>query len=323
MPTSLDERILARCVRTATLAPSLHNSQPWRFRIGDGVVDVFADRTRQLDVLDPVGRELLISVGAAVFTLRLAIGAQGRIPQVTVFPDPDLPDLVARIRPGGPTTPSAQVTALAAAIPARHTNRGPFANAVLPADCMEQLSAAAGQEGATLTRAAAVARDTIIGLGRAAEEQLRAHGGYRAEIGHWTRPHPQRRDGIPPTAYGPWDALEHLPMRDFGLIHAAPSRRSERFEAYPTIAVLATDGDTPAVWVLAGQALQRVLLTATHLNVATTPISQPVEIPAVRDLLTDPATGRAAQMVVRLGYAEPAATTPRRDLTEVLDLSCP
>lgn len=214
MTTPLDEQTLARCVQTAALAPSLHNSQPWRFRIADGTVDVFADRNRQLEVLDPAGRELLISVGAAVFTLRLAVGAQGRIPLLTVLPDPELPDLVARIRTGRATTPSAQVNALAAAITARHTNRRPFADAVVPADSMEQLSVAAAQEGAVLTRASAVSRDTIIGLGQAAEARLRARGSYRAELGRWTQPRTHRRDGIPPTAYGPWDAMEHMPLRD-------------------------------------------------------------------------------------------------------------
>ncbi|PWK30441.1 Acg family FMN-binding oxidoreductase [Actinoplanes xinjiangensis] len=321
--TPLDEQALAGCVRTATLAPSLHNSQPWRFRIDGGTVEVFADRSRQLEVLDPSGRELLISVGAAVFTLRLAIGMQGRIPEVTIFPDPARPDLVARIRAGQVTTPSAQVNALAAAIGSRHTNRLPFANAVVPADSMEHLCAAAAREGATLTRAGAVSRDTIIGLARTAEARLRGRGGYRAELGRWTRPRSYRQDGIPHTAYGPWDALEHLPLRDFGLVHPQPQRPSARFEAHPTIVVLATDDDTPADWVRAGQALQRVLLTATHHHLATTPISQPVEIPAVRDLLTDPATGRTAQIIIRLGYAAPAAATPRRPLTDILESGQP
>jgi hypothetical protein len=319
MTASLDAQILATCVQTAALAPSLHNSQPWRFRIDGGTVDVFADRGRQLEVLDPSGRELLISVGAAVFTLRLAIGMQGRIPQVTILPDPAQPDLVARIQTSQVTTLSAQVRDLAAVISSRHTNRHPFTNAVVPADAMEHLCTAAAHEGATLTLASAVARNAIIGLAQAAESRLRAHGGYRAELGRWTQPRPHRRDGIPPTAYGPWDALEHLPLRDFGLLHPQPHRPAARFESHPTIALLATDGDNPVAWLRAGQALQRVLLTATHYHLATTPISQPVEVPAVRDLLTDPATGRAAQMIIRLGYAAPAAATPRRPLTDILE----
>ena len=89
--------------------------------------------------------------------------------------------------------------------------------------------------------------------------------------------------------------------------------------AHPTIMVLATDGDEVRQWLAAGQALQRVLLAATRDGLATTPISQPVEIPAIRELLTDTRSGRRAQMVIRVGYGRPAPVTPRRPLAEVLD----
>jgi nitroreductase len=314
----LDEQALARCVRVAALAPSLHNSQPWRFRIADGVLDVFADRARQLEVLDPMGRELLISVGAAVLTLRLAIGALGRVPEVDILPDPDQPDLVARIRADRHTTPSLLDSALAEAITTRHTNRLPFADVVVPADSMEQLITAAAQEGALLTLAGAVSRDAIIGLGQAAEARLQARGGYRAELGRWTGSGAHRRTVIPPTAVAPWGALEHMPRRDFGLVHCQPARRSERFKPYPTMTMLSTEGDGPADWVRAGQALQRVLLTATRLHLATTPISQPVEVPAVRQLLADTHRGRWTQVIIRVGYAAPPAATPRRPIEDIL-----
>jgi len=314
----MDEQALARCVQAATLAPSLHNSQPWRFRIGGGRVEVYADRSRRLDVLDPDGRELMISLGAAVFTLRAAMRGEGWIPEADLLPDPDDPDLVARVRPERPELPSPAARELAAAIGHRHTNRGPFTAAAVPAHAVEELRSAAAFEGATLILAGPASRTTIIGLGRLAEQRLRADGGYFAELGRWTRPAPGRHDGIPPLAVGPWDALERLPMRDFGLVHPQPSRRRERFEAYPTIAVLTTDGDGPADWLRAGQALQRVLLVATRLHLATTPVSQPVEVPSIREVLSDASRGRWAQMVVRFGYGQPAPATPRRPLAEVL-----
>ena len=310
--------MLRQCVEAATLAPSLHNSQPWRFRVDGGAIEVYADRTRQLEVLDPDGRELMISLGAAVFTLRAAMRGAGWIPAVSPMPDPGDPDLVARVCPDRPELPSPAAERLAQAIAQRHTNRGPFAAAVVPADAIEDLRAAAAHEGATLSVAGPVSRTTIIGLGRLAEQRLRASGGYFAELGRWTRPVPGRRDGIPTVAIGPWDALERLPLRDFGLVHPQPARRLERFEAYPTIAVLSTEGDQPADWLRAGQALQRVLLVATRQHLATTPISQPVEVPAVRQVLSDPRCGRWAQMVVRLGYGQPAPATPRRPLADVL-----
>jgi hypothetical protein len=309
---------LVACVRVATTAPSLHNSQPWRFRIGPHGVDVHADRRRQLDVLDPAGRELLISVGAAVFTLRLAIRGAGYLTHTTLFPDPADPDFVARVAVRRPMAPTPAAEALVTAIPHRHTNRWPFARSVVPADAVERLADAARREGATLSVANAVSRNAILSLSQEADRALRAKGRYRAELARWTTPHRGRRDGVPSTAIGPWDAMEILPVRDFGLLQPHRDRPAAQFEPYPTIMVLSIDGDTRPHWVNAGQALQRVLLTATWLNLATTPISQPVEIPAIRRMLTDSRTGSWAQMVLRIGYGRPAAATPRRPLTEVL-----
>lgn len=315
-PLSTDD--LRECVRQATLAPSLHNSQPWQFHLGDGTVDVYADRARRLEVLDPLGRELLISVGAAVFTLRLAIRRAGRLSDFGLFPEPGEPDLVARVRLGRAAKPSPAAEALATAIAYRHTNRWPFAQSVVPADAVEHLTDAARREGAMLTIAGAVSRDAILGLSQAADRRLRALGGYRAELSRWTLPGTGRRDGVPRHAIGPWDSLELLPIRDFGLVQPHLDRITEKFEPYPTIMVLATRGDSARDWLGAGQALQRVLLTATWLNLATTPISQPVEIPVVREMLTDTAAGVWAQMVLRVGYGRPTTATPRRPLADVL-----
>jgi hypothetical protein len=317
--SSVHERaVLEECVRAATLAPSLHNSQPWRFRIGDGVVDVFADPDRRLDVLDPGGRELMISVGAAVFTLRLRLRAEGRRPAPAYFPDPAQPDLVARVTVGDTAPPPEHVLRLAAAIEHRHTNRQPFARAVIPADVVDILTAAAAAEDATLTVANPVSRNAIIALSQAADRRLRATGGYRAELARWTTHRLPHRDGVPQAAAGPWDALETMPIRDFGLLQPDMTRPTEAFEPYPVIMVLATVGDDRTAWLGAGQALQRVLLTATWHNLATTPISQPVEIPAIREQLTDTGAGVWAQMVLRAGYGRPTIATPRRPLSDVI-----
>jgi hypothetical protein len=309
---------LTDCVRAAIAAPSLHNSQPWRFRIRDGGVDVFADRNRQLQVIDPSGRELTISVGAALFNLRLAVRSRLRVPLLRLLPDPAEPDLVARVTPGPPTPPDPAVVALTAAIPLRHTNRRPFARAVVPADVLDRLVAAAKVEGATLTVAGPVTRGAILSLVRSAEEQLRSDGVYRAELTEWTRPAHGRRDGIPPSAAGSWDALGALPMRDFGLTQPWMRRPVAPFEPFPTIVVLATDGDSVEDWLRAGQALQRVLLTATIDRLSAAPLSQPLEVAGLRELITDTGTGRWAQMILRLGYGQPAASTPRRPLADVL-----
>jgi hypothetical protein len=315
-PLSTDA--LTECVRLAVAAASLHNSQPWRFRLRGDSIDVFADRTRQLDVIDPTGRELMISVGAAVFNLRVAIRHALRVPEVRLLPDPSRPDLVATVHIGRQAVPDPSTAALAAAIPLRHTNRRPFAPTVVPADVVDRLVAAAHAEHTVLAVAGPTARGAILSLARTAEERMRAKGVYHAELAEWTRSGTGRRDGIPPHAMGPWAALETLPMRDFGLTQPWLQRPVEPFEPFPTIVVLSTDGDTTADWLRAGQALQRVLLVATVDRLSATPISQPLEIPSLRRLLTDTRTGRWAQMILRLGYGQPTTATPRRPVTEVL-----
>ncbi len=314
----LTDAQLADCLRAAVAAPSIHNSQPWHFRYHDGGVEVLADRTRQLEVIDPRGRELLISVGAAIFNLRLAMRRLGRVPWVRLFPDPTEPDLVAVVTPGRPTPVNAALADLAAAIPQRHTNRQPFARVAIPSATIDELTDAARVEGATLRVADAVVRNAILGLARTAERRLRAQGRYRAELADWTRPVRGRTDGVPVRSFGPWDVMEHLPLRDFGLALPQLGHDAERFEPFPTIVVLSTEGDTARHWVESGQALQRVLLVATVHHLAATPMSQPLEIPALRELVTDTTSDRWAQVILRLGYGPPTTPTPRRPLTDVV-----
>lgn len=309
-------KALLDCVHAATAAPSLHNSQPWAFRLRRGAVDVYADPPRRLPVLDPAGREQLISVGAALFNLRLALRQAGYRSDVTLFPAPEDTDLVARVTAIHPAPVTPTVEALAAAIPHRHTNRRPFAHTPVPADVLEQFRDAARKEGAALAVASPPARDAILGMARSADRWLRARPGYRHELARWTG-HDLRHDGVPAAAAGPWDALETVPIRDFTELSSLP-RPSDKFEPYPTILMLATDGDQRADWVRAGQALQRVLLTATWRGLATTPIGQPVEVPAVRRMLIDPSAGLWVQMVLRIGYGQPVGRTPRRPLADVL-----
>jgi nitroreductase len=305
-------RVLVDCVHTATAAPSLHNSQPWRFRIRPGRIDVYADPARRLPVLDPSGREQLISVGAAVLTLRLALRQAGYLNDLQLFPEPGV---VARVTVTHPAPVSDELAALAEAIPHRHTNRLPFAQLPVPEEVLDKLRAAAHAEGATLAVAGPDGRDAILRLAGTADRVLHARPGYRAELAHWTTD--TRHDGVPIWAAGPWDALETVPIRDFAELSGEP-RRHEQFEPYPIILVLATHGDDRVAWVRAGQALQRVLLTATWHGVAATPIGQPVEVPEIRRRLLDPAAGLSVQMVLRVGYGRLAGCTPRRPVSDVL-----
>ena len=111
-----------------------------------------------------------------------------------------------------------------------------------------------------------------------------------------------------------------LPLRDFRPGDPDSPYREAAYELEPTIVVLRTVGDCRTDWVRACAALERVLLTATVRGLASTPITQPLEVPVIRALINDPAAHRYAQVVLRLGYGPPAAASPRRPLEAALAL---
>src|SRR5437762_6063553 len=118
-------------IATAARAPSVHNTQPWRFRVGQYVIELYADPGRKLRV-DPAGREMLISCGAALFGLRLAVRSLGYLPRVELLPDPAQLRLLARVRLGTAEPMTGRERQLLEALPHRHTHRGPFAPGPLP-----------------------------------------------------------------------------------------------------------------------------------------------------------------------------------------------
>jgi hypothetical protein len=313
------DRVLQECLVAAAAAPSIHNTQPWLFRPRGDAVDVLVDRRRQLAVLDPDGREMLVSVGAAVFNLRVAVRAHGRESQVRYVPDPGEPDLAARLTLGNTLPPPAGSLALAEAIPRRHTNRRPFADRPVPHGIMEELAAAAMLEGAVLLEVDSPLRDGVLSLTRTAENRMRSNPRYKAELTAWTTPGGVgRRDGVPRQSFGPRDTDGALPLRDFALGSGAPTA-TVAFEREPTLILLYTTGDNPVNWLQAGSAMQRVLLTATQRGLAATPLSQLLEVPKLRSLLADHVNDQDIQTVLRVGYPTTAARpTLRRPLRDIV-----
>lgn len=304
-------------IQAAVAAPSVYNTQPWLFRVHRDRIDVFADRSRRLDVIDPRGRELMLSVGAAVLNLRVAILASGWTAMTTLLGGDD-PDLAARIATGPPNTPSHTVRALAEAVPKRRTNRAPYARTVIPIDVLEQLRAAAAAEGADLSLLDPVRRNAVLALASDAlrlEEDPR----YLDELAMWTATSADRRDGVPPATAAYRDASGRIPMRDFGAAFPPERIRPVPFEPHPQLAVLTTRGDGPRQWLRAGQALQRVLLTATVHSVSTQPLTQPLEVSALRQAIGRPDRDTFAHVLLRLGYGPPVgAAAPRRAIEDVL-----
>lgn len=316
------DSLLAFAVRHAVRAPSGHNSQPWRFRLRDDLLELWADRSRSLPVADPDGRELIISCGAALYTLRLALLCHGRVPVVTRFPDPGRPDLLAIVRLGGAHQPTAHEAELFGAVPNRRTARGEFRRDPPPHALVAALVQAAGVEGASFEVVGDDARGPLAALVARGDRVMGGNSRFREELALWVRPQDDAPDGMPAAALGmpgwlgPLSAL----LARFAPWGRARARRDRRLALdAPLLAALCTAGDEPADWLTAGEALQHVLLRATAGGLATAFLNQPVEIRPLREELGEllQATG-VAQLVLRFGYGTASGQVGRRPLSAVL-----
>lgn len=313
---------MERIIAAAGTAPSLHNSQPWRFRLRGDTIELLADTGRAVGVADPSGRETHIGCGAALANLRVAVAAHGREGVVRLLPRKHEPTLLAIVRIGGPRRISPSDKALCAAIGWRHTNRGPFQDREVPYGLRLELQDVAWAEGARLLLPRVDEAGRILDLVTEAEAELRADPAYRAEIIKWTTLEPDRKDGVPGFAFGSRAVGAALPLREFTPGRARDLRKAARFESPVQLAVLETATDTPLDWLRAGQALQRVLLVATLHDVAASFFTQPLEREELRRAVHDPLEGVGhPQMILRLGYPRhPVSATPRRDVADTLEV---
>jgi nitroreductase len=315
----IPDEVLRQCLLAAAAAPSVHNTQPWGFQPHQNGVDVYVDPGRQLATLDPLGREMYVSVGAAILNLRVALRAHGWPTDVQLMPDPAISDLAAHVLVQACKPATQDELALAQAIRLRHTNRKPFSDTPVPEQTLSELAEAAKAERGMLTIAEGATRDGVLSLIRTADNRLRRNASYLEELAAWTnRPGIGHDDGVPREAFGPRDTNAALPLRDLALGTNAPTSVVD-FEPDPLLVLLYTRGDDQTAWLHGGAALQRVWLTATVHGLSATPLTQVTEVPALRRLLAISASGWSVQSVLRLGYpAHPAGSSPRRPIDDVL-----
>jgi hypothetical protein len=321
MPSLLaNESTVQRLISAAGSAPSIHNTQPWRFQVkGHDVIEMHADPDRVLWVADPRGHALYLSCGAALFNLRLAIRTACCRPLVWALPDPCRePLLLASVQVAQGRPPSLTECELMAAIPARHTNRAPFADRPVPAAVRAELGRAAGLERGMLRMLTDRQAARVLELASAADQELAADTVHLAELRQWMTAGPAG-DGVPPQALGPLPRDEPAPVRDFWGARADPWRSVDTFESRPQLAVLSTAHDEPASWLQAGQALQRVVLTATRYGVAASFLYQPIELHEMRQSHGWWPWQERPQMIIRFGYGPPSAGALRRSFTDILD----
>lgn len=308
---------LQALVQAASLAPSSHNTQPWLFRLHGRTIDLLADRTRALPVNDPEDRELTISCGCALFNLRVAAAAAKFGTEVEMLPDDGDAELLARVH----VRPQADAQTLADLGPAmteRRTYRERFAAAAVDPTMLRGLADAVASEGATLTvLESADQRQHAAALVAEGDALQWANPSWRRELAAWM--HPRRRgDGLTLLALA--IPVAQVVVRTFDMGHGVGAKDRQLADESPVLAVLSTDGDGPRDWLIAGQALQRLLLVGVRLGLQASYLNQPVQVSPLRPKLQG-ITGRPghAQLLLRIGAATqtlPAA--PRRPLADVL-----
>jgi nitroreductase len=308
----------------AVLAPSGHNTQPWLFKIDGDAVELYADRSRALPVVDPDDRELTISCGAALLHLRVALQHFGYTGIVNPFPDPEDPDLLARVHLGKSREASAGEHELFGAITMRRTNRQAFEQREVPAPVLVALQAMAHAEGTWFyVLQGEYDRSAVANLVALADRMQWADTHFRRELAAWTRSNrSQRRDGIPGYALSLGDLASYVgPVlaRTFDVGNGQAAKDRQLAAGSPVLAVLLTDVDTAYDWFIAGQAVERILLYARSQGIWASFLNQPIEVPQIRLMLYN-IIERVGfpQLLLRMGYGSEVPPTPRRSVNEVL-----
>jgi hypothetical protein len=316
-----DAATLRTVLTLASRAPSIHNTQPWRWVVGTASLDLYSEPDMQLHNTDPDGRELIISCGIALHHCVVALAAMGWQAKVNRFPDPDDPRHLASIEVL-PQIPDHSDIALAAAIPRRRTDRRAYSSWPVSGGDIALMAARAARTGVMLRQVDAL--DTMKAIAAQAVRQHVTNDDYLRELTTWTGRYGSVA-GVPARNEPPSDRTAPIPGRLFaGPGLAQPSGVSPADDSAAILA-LGTENDDRLTWLRAGEATSVVLLTATATGLACCPITEPLEIRETRDAVRSDVFGTSgyAQMLLRVGWApvnaDPLPPTPRRSLSSVVE----
>lgn len=299
----------AQAARQAGLAPSIHNTQPWRWRVTPDCLELHAERARQLVATDPDGRMMIISCGAALHHAEVALAAEGWRCEIHRFPDPRDADLLARIVLVAHPGVSAEAMRMLQTMSIRVTDRRPVADVSVPPQAIEQVRRAAEARGARLHL---LRREDIVELAAAAARaqsvELRDPE-WMEELRYWVGGAREGGLGIPDSAIPREPPMTTVPGRDFGRPGTLPvTPEHDRAAIY---AILNGDEDTPAGWLRGGEALSAAWLVATMLDLSLLPLSGAVQVPATRQTLRHMlANVGVPYLILRLGVPDPERARP-------------
>lgn len=325
-PSATTDDLLAFLLGYAILAPSGHNTQPWLFKVVDGAVEVHADRTRGLPVVDPHDRALTISCGAAIGNLMVALRRFGHEPWVDLLPEPERadPDFLARISISGPHDPDQRERALFDAIVRRRTNREAYEPTPPGDDLLRDCQNLADGFGIELrTIADEPTKQALADLVAEGDRNQFADKRFRRELASWV--HSRRlgsRDGMSGAGFGMPDVLSPvgaLIIRTFDMGKGiAAGDRDKIVNGSPVLAVFATNDDEVSDWLRTGMALSHVVLALTAGGYTASYLNQPVEVDDLRPKLAKAVSLEGhPQLVMRFGRGpdiDPAVRRPVRDV---------
>jgi len=319
--------VVADAINLAVRAPSIHNTQPWQWRLTSTALDLYVDRTRQLQAADKAGRMLLISCGTALHHLTVAMAARGWRSKVVRLPDPRIPSLLASIS-FEPAPPTEQMTTWADAISRRRSDRRVMSSWEVPDSHVQTLVKLAAEHGVVaqpLTDASA--EHLWESLKRHVADKRQGDRVYEKEMSRWASVGADAREGMPEAnlveAPHPGPATSARDRFPGGTLRQGGEAEEESGEA---ALLLCTSSDDPMSRLRAGEALSALLLEATRLGLATRLDSQVVEEETTRAQLEEQllAGARSPQIVVHVGWpagSEPVPLTPRRETGSVLKVT--
>ena len=238
----------------AVLASSIHNIPPGLFKIVDDAIELYADTTHALPVADPDCRESIISCGAALFHLRLAIRYFGYGDLVEILPERNNRSLLARIRLGSRRITQLEEKFLFRAIPRLYTNPLSFKDCQLPKSLKSELESAADAECINLHITSKIIPQAIspevINLIDLGDRLQTTNPLFGQELAPW--------------------------------IDSELAQDCQLAIQNPVLMSISSDGDRPHSWLATGEALAHLLLRARVDGVSASFLNQPIQVAHLR-----------------------------------------
>jgi hypothetical protein len=307
-------------VRMASLAASGHNTQPWKFAVGDNVIEIHPDSSRRLPVVDPSDRELWISLGCALENLLITARANGFTPHV-IYPD-KAESIRVELTAGTP-----QTSPLAAAILVRQNTRSEYDGRPLGNADLNQLHALPAEPGVTLHfLTGSSATEMVVDYVTQGTLKQYADKAFLDELAHWLRFNKREALASPDGLYTRMTGNPEVPrwLGQLFLTSTKPQQLADadakKLRSSAGTVVIASATEDRSAWVRTGQVYERLALKMTSLSVRSAMVNQPMEVAGVRSQFGSAAGLGSAlpQLLVRFGHADAMPMSMRRPVGDIL-----